>query len=207
MLSILGTGNLPRPASFVGALALSGGTTATPASVGAVAGDLAIAFTFGSVTSGSGNSWTSVSGASWPVYYKELEAGDTAAGIAMADGGSRGAVVIYHGAKSVVRVAAGFYTGFDSDVTFNGYVKNAAHAGQLARGRFSFGGGGSISVLGVANFTSRIDYTDASRTNVVLDWLAADRPDYVDLTQFNASLGGDDLGGFSGIGEIFELRT
>jgi hypothetical protein len=207
MLSVIGAGNLPAPASLVGTLALSAGATANPAAVGAVSGDLAIASTTGSVASGSGNGWTAVPGTSSPLYYKELEAGDTSAPITMSAGGSRGGVVIYHGARSVVRVAAGSYDHPDSGVTFAGYVRNAAHAGMFGRGRFSLDGGGSLSVDGVASFVGRLNFTDTTRDNVLTDWLAADRPDYVDGAQFAASLGGSDFPPFTAVAEIFELRT
>ena len=207
MLSVAGAGNLPAPASLVGTLGLSGGSTANPASVGAVSGDLAIAFTTGSVSSGSGHGWAPVSEASSPLYFKELEAGDTSAPILLSSGGTQGAVVIYHGARSVVRVAAGSYTDPpDSGVSISGFIRNAAHAGMFARGRFTIGGGGFISVEGVANFVGRSNFTDTSRDNAIYDWLSADRPDYVDGTAFTASLGG---GGeaFVATAEIFELRT
>ena len=207
LLSVLGAGNLPAPAALVGVLALSGGSTAAPASAGAVSGDLAVAATSGGVSSGSGHGWTAASGASSPLYFKELEAADTSAPITMSAGGARGGVAIYRGAKSVVRVASGSYGHPDSGVSFPGYIRSAAHAGMFARARFSIGGGGSVSVHGVADFVNRLAFTDASRDNSLLDWLAADRPDYIDSTPFDASLGGSDLPPFDAVAEIFELRT
>lgn len=181
-------------ASYVGGWS-GGGTSPSPASRGAVEGDLAVvsAFNTASPSSGSGGAWI---GVSQGVAYRQLTAADLNTGIAT--NVAVAVLAIYRDVRSLALVSSATV-----GQVAPGFAKNVSHAGLFAYSKgtpasfisspptFSERGGGVQTENG------------AQRTISISDRLYPTNTLYVDNTPF-VQTGGDDR--FQDFIRVFELR-
>lgn len=176
---MMGSGDFASAKLISSTLIPEGGLSATPTSLGAAAGDLAITLAGlgGPVSSGSGGGWTNAAvGPSTVLFWRRLTAGDMGAPINSSRGGP---LMIYRGAASIVSVVTGGGGGSAHSATIGGFTRSAQHAGLFAATRADNDtDGGGVGLTAPASFAQRGSAYFLASAVFVLDRLTPPNPRY-----------------------------